>query len=63
MPDDVYRFDAPQRIKRGDLRDVQRATCKGCGHTWLAPVIGRCPRCASPYTETTDSLMIGAPRV
>ena len=44
LNDGPFRPDADERLKRGDLRNVRRATCPN-GHTWLAPTIGRCPTC------------------
>lgn len=63
MPDDIYRPDAAERIKRGDMRDMQKARCTMCKHEWFAPVIGRCPKCRAEGAEILDQLMLGAARV
>lgn len=33
-------------------RECHEGTCLTCGHTWAAPVIGRCPKCGSDRTTT-----------
>jgi predicted Zn-ribbon and HTH transcriptional regulator len=64
MPDSVFRpGDQHARIKNGDLRDIQKAECQQCHHQWVAPVIGRCPRCRAEGARVIEQLMIGAPRV
>ena len=33
-------------------RKVRRyGRCKTCGYEWVAPTIGKCPRCGSAETE------------
>lgn len=54
--------DQAQRIKQGDLRDMQEAKCSACGHTWFAPVIGRCPKCRAEGAQVLQQVMIGAPK-
>ncbi len=64
MPNDApFRPDAPERLKRGDLRDMTHGKCEACGFDWWAPVCERCPRCHAETTAITERLMIGAPRV
>lgn len=53
----------PQRIARGDLRDMIHAECRECQHRWWAPVIGRCPKCRAEGAAEIERLQIGAPRV
>lgn len=65
MPDDnTFRSgDQLARIRKGDLRDIQHAECLQCGHRWVAPVIGRCPKCRAEGAQIVQQLMIGVPRV
>lgn len=58
-----YRENAEQLRARGDLRDMLRARCFVCKNEWLAPVIGRCPKCRAEGAEILQGTMIGAPRV
>lgn len=60
--DGPFRPDAPDRLKRGDLRNMQLARCL-CGHEWWAPVIGRCPLCKQEGAEVIETKEIGVPRV
>lgn len=57
-----YRENAEQLRARGDLRDMLRARCL-CGYEWLAPVVGRCPKCRREGAQVLQGTMIGAPRV
>lgn len=64
LNDGPFQPDAKERLKRGDLRNVRRATCGTCSHEWLAPVIGKCPRCgASGATVTEQKEIAGIRRV
>lgn len=61
--DGPFRPDAEARLRRGDLRNMQHATCRTCGYDWWAPIVGRCPRCsgAGPH-EIDERKEIGVPR-
>lgn len=61
--DGTFRPNAPELLKKGDLRDMREARCPECQHTWWAPVIGRCPKCRAEGAVEISSVMIGAPRV
>lgn len=63
MDDSPFRPNAEQLLKGGDLRDLCRADCLKCGHQWSAPVVGRCPRCASTNTTVVNRVMMNAKRV
>jgi hypothetical protein len=42
-----FRQMNTEKIARGDLRNAIRAKCQNidCQHEWLAPAIGKCPKC------------------
>lgn len=59
-----FRPDAEAKRAHGDLRDAKPARCTDCNHEWIAPVIGRCPRCRSDKTaEAGEGFLINLPRV
>ncbi len=60
--DGAFRPHQATLIKQGDMRDMCEGHCEGCGHTWWAPVIGRCPGCKSTRTNVGERKMSGAPR-
>lgn len=57
------RPNAEALREQGDLRDMQQASCGSCGYDWLAPVVGRCPRCRSEQVAVNGERFHGAPRV
>lgn len=42
-----FRQMNTEKIARGDLRNAIRVTCAACKHEWLAPAIGKCPKCGA----------------
>lgn len=56
----------PAQAQRGDLRlrTIIPLMCHGCGHKWIAPTRGSCPRCHCEHTEQQgEQRMETAPRV
>ncbi len=46
-------------------REIKEAKCNSCGHTWLAPTVGKCPKpsCGSDNTQELSRHTCDAPRV
>ena len=39
------------RTRKVRTREVQDAMCRTCRYEWVAPAIGKCPRCGSAETR------------
>lgn len=46
----VFDFNA----RKLQTRECHYATCTSCGYTWVAPVVGKCPRCGSEDTKQLE---------
>lgn len=44
------------------LRRMCSQACE-CGHTWIAPGVGKCPKCSSDQTTIVDERFCDATRV
>lgn len=38
-------------LANAPMRRTGQGNCAECGHAWIAPVIGNCPKCHSPNTR------------
>lgn len=43
----VFDFNS----RKIQTREAHYARCKTCGHEWVAPTIGKCPRCGGADTQ------------
>jgi hypothetical protein len=38
------------KTRKVQTRECHHAACGACGYRWVAPAVGKCPRCGSDQT-------------
>ncbi len=49
------RPEKPRAFTRKDMRRMLTLSCRECQHRWLAPTLGRCPKCHGEQARQVEA--------